>query len=120
VPKAAVPAMLARIEEIGAAHDILIANIAHAGDGNLHPLLITPPGDDAGRARAQLAFHEIIASALELGGTVTGEHGVGLLKRDGLAAEIAPAVLAMHHAVKEALDPHGILNPGKVFTSTSR
>src|SRR3954447_9278473 len=120
VPKAAVPAMLARIEAIGVAHDVLIANIAHSGDGNLHPLLITPPGDDAARARAQLAFQEIIASALELGGTVTGEHGVGLLKRDGLAAEIAPAVLAMHHAVKAALDPHGILNPGKVFASTSR
>lgn len=116
VPKAAVPDMLARIEAIGTAHDILIANIAHAGDGNLHPLLITPPGDDAARARAQRAFDEIITAALSLGGTVTGEHGIGLLKRGGLAAELPPAVLAMHHAVKTALDPHGILNPGKVFT----
>lgn len=117
VPKAAVPEMLARIEAIGRAHDTLIANIAHAGDGNLHPLLITPPGDDAARSRAQLAFDEIIAAALEMGGTVTGEHGVGLLKRDGLATELSPAVLAMHRAVKAALDPHGILNPGKVFTA---
>jgi glycolate oxidase len=115
VPKAAVPAMLARIEAIGAAHDVRIANIAHAGDGNLHPLLSTPPGDDAARDRALAAFHEIITAALELGGTVTGEHGVGLLKRDGLAAEVSPAVLDMHRAVKAALDPHGILNPGKVF-----
>ncbi|GHE08195.1 FAD-binding oxidoreductase [Klenkia taihuensis] len=115
VPKAAVPAMLARIEAIGAAHDVRIANIAHAGDGNLHPLLSTPPGDDAARDRALRAFHEIIAAALEMGGTVTGEHGVGLLKRDGLAAEVSPAVLDMHRAVKAALDPHGILNPGKVF-----
>src|SRR3954447_11099509 len=114
VPKAAVPAMLARIEAIGVAHDVLIANIAHAGDGNLHPLLITPPGDDAARARAQLAFADIITAALDLGGTVTGEHGVGLLKRDGLVAELPPAVLAMHTALKAALDPHGILNPGKV------
>ncbi|MCO7218614.1 FAD-binding oxidoreductase [Klenkia sp. PcliD-1-E] len=114
VPKAAVPTMLARIEAIGAAHDVRIANIAHAGDGNLHPLLSTPAGDDAARERALLAFHEIIAAALELGGTVTGEHGVGLLKRDGLAAEVSPAVLDMHRAVKAALDPHGILNPGKV------
>ncbi|SEK20106.1 glycolate oxidase [Blastococcus sp. DSM 46786] len=120
VPKAAVPAMLARIEQIGAAHDIVIANIAHAGDGNLHPLLITPPGDEAARDRAQLAFHEIIAGALALGGTVTGEHGIGLLKRDGLVAEIPPAVLAMHHAIKEALDPHGILNPGKVVAARRR
>src|SRR3954454_16400439 len=120
VPKAAVPAMLARIEAIGVAHDVLIANIAHAGDGNLHPLLITPPGDDAARARAQLAFADIITAALDLGGTVTGEHGVGLLKRDGLVAELPPAVLAMHHAIKAALDPHGILNPGKVFAAPSR
>ncbi|MGY1856917.1 FAD-binding oxidoreductase [Modestobacter sp. SYSU DS0290] len=114
VPKGAVPEMLARIEAIAARHDTHIANIAHAGDGNLHPLLVTPVGDEAARARAQRAFDEIITAALALGGTVTGEHGVGLLKRDGLRAELAPAVLAMHAAVKAALDPHGILNPGKV------
>jgi glycolate oxidase len=114
VPKAAVPEMLARIEATAARHDTLIANIAHAGDGNLHPLLITPVGDDAARTRAQHAFDDIIADALALGGTVTGEHGVGLLKRGGLRAELSPAVLQMHHAVKAALDPHGILNPGKV------
>src|SRR3954447_19194007 len=115
VPKAAVPEMLGRIEAIAARHDTRIANIAHAGDGNLHPLLITPLGDEPARARAQLAFEEIITEALALGGTVTGEHGVGLLKRGGLAAELSPAVLQMHHAVKAALDPHGILNPGKVI-----
>ncbi|MBA3522965.1 MAG: FAD-binding protein [Geodermatophilaceae bacterium] len=117
VPKAAVPEMLTRIEAIGLRHDILIANVAHAGDGNLHPLLITPPGDTAARGRAQVAFHEIIDAALALGGTVTGEHGVGLLKRDGLAAELSPAVMAMHRAIKTALDPHGIMNPGKIFAS---
>ncbi|WP_299053193.1 FAD-linked oxidase C-terminal domain-containing protein [uncultured Nocardioides sp.] len=115
VPKGAVPEMLGRIERTAAAHDVLIANIAHAGDGNLHPLIITPPGDDAARERAQAAFEEIIADALELGGTVTGEHGVGLLKRDGLHAELSPEVVAMQRAVKAALDPHGILNPGKVL-----
>jgi glycolate oxidase len=115
VPKAAVPEMLGRIEAIGARHDVVIANIAHAGDGNLHPLLIVPPDDDAARERAQRAFAEIIEGALEMGGTVTGEHGVGLLKRDGLRAELSPAVLELHRAIKAALDPHGILNPGKVF-----
>jgi glycolate oxidase len=114
VPKAAVPEMLGRIEAIAARYDTHIANIAHAGDGNLHPLLITPVGDDAARVRAQEAFEAIITEALALGGTVTGEHGVGLLKRGGLRAELEPAVLAMHHAVKAALDPHGVLNPGKV------
>jgi glycolate oxidase len=59
--------------------------------------------------------HQIVADASELGGTVTGEHGVGLLKRAGLRAELSPAVLEMHRAVKRALDPHNIMNPGKIF-----
>lgn len=115
VPKAQVPTMLERIERTAERHRITIANIAHAGDGNLHPLLIAEPGDEAARTRAQAAFDDIIADALALGGTVTGEHGVGLLKRPGLAAELSPAVLALHRAVKNALDPAGILNPGKIF-----
>jgi len=114
VPVAALPEMLARIEKTAQQHDTRIANIAHAGDGNLHPLIITTPGDDAARARAQLAFDQIIDDALALGGTVTGEHGVGLLKRAGLEQELGPHVLAMHRAVKQALDPAGIFNPGKV------
>ncbi|WP_414713736.1 FAD-binding oxidoreductase [Segeticoccus sp.] len=115
VPTQLVPEMLTRIQSAGARHDVHIANIAHAGDGNLHPLIITQPGDDAATARAQAAFEEIIADAIALGGTVTGEHGVGLLKRPGLAREQAPEVIAMEHAVKNALDPHGILNPGKAI-----
>ena len=115
VPIAAVPDMLARIEQIGNKHKILIASIAHIGDGNLHPLLIAEPGDTAARDRAKLAFEEILTEALDLGGTVTGEHGVGLLKRAGLSRELSAAVLEMHRAVKAALDPYGILNPGKIF-----
>lgn len=115
VPRTAVPEMLARIEKTAARHDILVASIAHAGDGNLHPLIITTPGDEAARARAQLAFEDILDDAIALGGTVTGEHGVGLLKMRGMNKELGSAVLGMHHAVKAALDPHGILNPGKVL-----
>ncbi|GAA2791887.1 FAD-linked oxidase C-terminal domain-containing protein [Saccharopolyspora taberi] len=120
VPRAAVPEMLARIEAAARRHDTLIANIAHAGDGNLHPLIITAPGDDAARQRAQLAFDDIVDDAIALGGTVTGEHGVGLLKRRGLHAELGQAVVGMHHAVKNALDPKGIFNPGKVFGDPGR
>ncbi|HVV13132.1 FAD-binding oxidoreductase [Amycolatopsis sp.] len=116
VPRGLVPEMLARIEKTAAAHDTLIANIAHAGDGNLHPLLITPIGDEDAKRRAQAAFEDIIADAIELGGTVTGEHGIGLLKRGGLRREVSPGVLDMHRAIKTALDPLGILNPGKVFS----
>lgn len=115
VPRAAVPEMLARIQSTGRRYDTVIANIAHAGDGNLHPLLITPVGDELARERAQAAFEQILADALDLGGTVTGEHGVGLLKRDGLARELSGEVLALHRAVKVALDPHDILNPGKAI-----
>jgi glycolate oxidase len=115
VPIAAVPDMLASIEQIASKHHILIASIAHIGDGNLHPLLIADPGDTAARDRAKIAFEEILSAALDLGGTVTGEHGVGLLKRRGLSRELSPAVLEMHRAVKGALDPHHILNPGKIF-----
>lgn len=115
VPVGRVPEMLARVQAVAERHDVLIANIAHAGDGNLHPLIITPPGDEAAQQRAQAAFDEIITEALACGGTVTGEHGVGLLKRDGLVAELSPPVLEMHRAVRRALDPHGVLNPGKVF-----
>ena len=115
VPRGRLAEMLGRVEEIAARHDVLIANIAHAGDGNLHPLLLTPHGDEPAKLRAQAAFDEIVAAALALGGTVTGEHGVGLLKIPGMRAELGPEVLAMQRAVKQALDPQGILNPGKVI-----
>ena len=119
LPLRKLPEMLSRIERIAVDHDTTIANIAHAGDGNLHPLLITPVGDDQARIRAQQAFSEIIAGCLELGGTVTGEHGVGLLKLPGLAEELSPAVQQMQADVKAALDPYGILNPGKAIVPRS-
>ena len=115
VPIEHVPEMLARIEEVAVRHGLTIANIAHAGDGNLHPLIITEPGDGNPSARAHVAFEEILDAAIALGGTVTGEHGVGLLKQGGLQREMSPEVLTLHRAVKQALDPRGILNPGKVF-----
>ena len=120
VPKSAVPEMLKRVERASQVHDTRIANIAHAGDGNLHPLILTPVGDEPARLRAQAAFRQIIDDALALGGTVTGEHGVGLLKQRGLVQELDPAVVQMHHDIKAALDPHGILNPGKVVSQSHR
>ena len=115
VPRSAVPVMLARLVEIADRHGVRMATIAHAGDGNLHPLLLTPPGDDAAREAAQAAFEEMLDAAIELGGTVTGEHGVGLLKRAGMHRELDPGSIAMQRAVKDALDPLGIFNPGKVW-----
>ncbi|MFR9728231.1 FAD-binding oxidoreductase [Saccharopolyspora sp. MS10] len=120
VPRALVPDMLAKVEAAARRHDTRIANIAHAGDGNLHPLIITPAGDDAAKHRAQRAFDDLVADAISLGGTVSGEHGIGLLKRAGLHDELGPTVVGMHHAVKNALDPAGIFNPGKVFGDPGR
>jgi glycolate oxidase len=115
VPRGAVPEMLARIQATARDHDVVIANIAHAGDGNLHPLIIAPEGDEAAKMRAKLAFDRIVDDCRDLGGTVTGEHGVGLLKLPGARAELGPRVIELHRAIKHALDPAGTLNPGKGF-----
>ena len=115
VPRGAVPEMLSRIQASAAKHDVVIANIAHAGDGNLHPLIVAPVGDEAAKARAKLAFDQIVDDCRALGGTVTGEHGVGLLKLPGAREELGPRVLELHAQVKRALDPKGTLNPGKGF-----
>ncbi len=115
VPRGAVPEMLTRIQATAAEHDVVIANIAHAGDGNLHPLIIAPEGDEEAKARAKLAFDRIVDDCRALGGTVTGEHGVGLLKLPGAREELGSRVIDLHVAVKHALDPLGTLNPGKAF-----
>ncbi|MGN6412983.1 FAD-binding oxidoreductase [Flexivirga sp.] len=115
VAKEHVPEMLRRIEQISQDVGITIASVAHAGDGNLHPLMVAGRDNEDERERAQAAFDRIIHECLDLGGTVTGEHGVGLLKMPGAARELGPQIMAMQRAVKAALDPQGIFNPGKVF-----
>jgi glycolate oxidase len=114
VPRSQVPAMLADVEAIARRHGVQIGCIAHAGDGNLHPCMITPPDDDAARAAAIAAFDDILAAAIARRGTVTGEHGVGLLKRAGMRAELDPGAQAMQRAIKSTLDPLDLFNPGKV------
>jgi glycolate oxidase len=94
-----------------------IAVFGHAGDGNLHPTIVYDRADEQVAARAREAFDAIVALALKLGGTVTGEHGVGSLKVAHLAEEIGETGVAVHRKLKHALDPLGILNPGKVMES---
>jgi glycolate oxidase len=93
---------------------VQIGSIAHAGDGNLHPCMIAPKDDDEARRAAIAAFDDILDAAIARRGTVTGEHGVGLLKRAGMRHELDPGTQAMQLAVKQALDPLDLFNPGKV------
>ncbi len=89
--------------------------VAHAGDGNTHPIVVYPPGDAAAEARARAAFDEIMAAAIRLGGTITGEHGVGRAKKAALPDQLGPDVMALTRRIKDALDPQGILNPGAIL-----
>ncbi len=115
VPVPELPALVHGIRAIATARDTVIVLVAHAGDGNTHPILAYPPGDAAAEARARLAFGEVMDLALSLGGTITGEHGVGRLKAAWLPAQLGPDVMALTRRVKDALDPQGILNPGVVL-----
>ncbi|WP_157489064.1 FAD-linked oxidase C-terminal domain-containing protein [Pseudofrankia sp. DC12] len=106
------PELVAGVEAIAAAHDVTIAIVAHAGDGNTHPLIVFDPADAELARRADLAFGEVMALAISLGGTITGEHGVGRLKLPWLADQLGPDVLDLSWRIKNALDPLHILNPG--------
>lgn len=106
------------IEEIAQTREIVIAVIAHAGDGNTHPLLVFDPADEGQKERAHIAYGEVMDLAIALGGTITGEHGVGRLKRPWLSDYIGPDALELNHRIKNALDPEGILNPGAVLEET--
>lgn len=93
----------------------MVAVIAHAGDGNTHPLIVFDPEDAAMAERAHLAFGEIMDLAISLGGTITGEHGVGRLKKAWLPDQLGEDVMELTQRIKNALDPLGILNPGAIL-----
>lgn len=112
VPLPALADLVAGIEKIAAHREVMISVIAHAGDGNTHPLIVFDPADTAMAQRAEAAFGEIMELAIALGGTITGEHGVGRLKRPWLADQIGPEAMELNRRIKNALDPAGILNPG--------
>jgi len=115
VPRSRLAELLSGVERISAEYGIPIGVVGHAGDGNVHPNLVVDRADPSSVDAGQRAFDAIMALGLSLGGTCTGEHGVGLLKREWLANELGPVGMRVHRAIKEALDPDGILNPGKVF-----
>jgi glycolate oxidase len=114
VPLPRIPALLAGVERIAAEHGVLIGTFGHAGDGNMHPTVVYDHRDDDQVRRARAAFDAIVDLALSLGGTVSGEHGVGLLKTAHLDAELGDA-RALGRAIKDAWDPAGTMNPGKAI-----
>ena len=112
VPVTRLGELVRGIEAISTSSGVVIAVIAHAGDGNTHPLVVFDPADADEAARASIAYGQIMDLAIALGGTITGEHGVGRLKRPWLGAYLGPELLELNRKVKAALDPQNILNPG--------
>jgi glycolate oxidase len=113
VPRSRVPDLVLRAKEIGARLGLAVATYGHAGDGNLHcNVLFDEPGE---RPRVDQAVAEILRAAVDMGGTITGEHGVGYAKRDFLEYEQGAELVALQRRLKAVFDPLGILNPGKIF-----
>jgi glycolate oxidase len=115
VPRSKVPDVIRRIEKIQEKYDIPIVNFGHAGDGNIHVNVMIDKEIPGQEEKAHAAIEEVFRAALELGGTMSGEHGVGLAKQPYISLELKPEQVAAMQAVKKALDPNNILNPGKMF-----
>ncbi|HET7432332.1 MAG TPA: FAD-linked oxidase C-terminal domain-containing protein [Nocardioides sp.] len=109
------PDLLDAIGEVADRHGVPIPVVAHAGDGNTHPNIVYDPTDPDSERRARLAFRDVMAAAIALGGTITGEHGVGKAKAAALPDQLGPDVMALTRRIKDALDPDGILNPGAIL-----
>jgi glycolate oxidase len=116
VPRTRIAELIRGCERISAEVGLRIAVVGHAGDGNMHPTIVYQPGNPDEFARAQRAFDEILDVGLSLGGTVTGEHGVGKIKREWLEREIGPVAMRVHRRIKRALDPENLFNPGSMFS----
>jgi glycolate oxidase len=115
VPRTRLAELLDGVAAIAEKFQSVIGVCAHAGDGNTHPVVVFDAADADACRRARESFDEIMALGLELGGTITGEHGVGLLKKEWLARELGPVGLELQRGIKEVFDPLGLLNPGKLF-----
>lgn len=113
VPLSKIPAMVRKINEIGEKYRITIYLLAHAGDGNMHPLITYDPQNPEESARVDNAVKELFEASIALGGTLSGEHGIGLAKKSFLHLEVTPAELQVWKNIKQSFDPKGILNPGK-------
>ncbi|WP_088036449.1 glycolate oxidase subunit GlcD [Evansella clarkii] len=120
VPRSQIANMVRAINGIAQKYDVTICTFGHAGDGNLHPTCPTDARDKDEMKRVEEAFEEIFHKAIELGGTITGEHGVGEMKAPYLEWKVGEEGLAIMRGIKHAFDPANIMNPGKMFTENSR
>jgi FAD/FMN-containing dehydrogenase len=115
IPRTKLPQVVREIEEIGARYGIRIANVAHAGDGNVHPMICVDAHIPDCSERANRAAAEIMRRCVQAGGVVTGEHGIGLEKREYLRLMYSPDDVEAMQRVRRVLDPRGLCNPGKIF-----
>ena len=115
VPRSRVPEMIRAIEAIGQRYSVPIVNFGHAGDGNIHVNLMVDLAVEGMRATVDQALSDLFQATVDLGGSVSGEHGIGIAKAPFIGKELDPATLATMQAVKRALDPNNIMNPGKIF-----
>jgi glycolate oxidase len=116
VPRTEMAALIAACEQVSTDVGLTIGVVGHAGDGNMHPTIVFDKNDPQQCAAAEVAFGRILDAGRALGGTVTGEHGIGRVKQGFLAGEVGPVGLQVHRAIKAALDPHGLFNPGSMFS----
>jgi glycolate oxidase len=120
VPRSEIAKMVKAINEIAERYDLKICTFGHAGDGNLHPTVATDARDHDEMERVEAAFEEIFAQAIDLGGTITGEHGVGMMKAPYLEWKLGPEGIGAMKMIKQSFDPNNIMNPNKVFAKESR
>ncbi len=120
VPRRELPVVLAKVYEIAARHELLVLNVFHAGDGNLHPLLVYDGREPGVMDRVEAAGEEIVRVSVEAGGVLSGEHGIGLEKRDLMPLMFSPVDLDAQARLRAAFDPDELANPGKVLPSPAR
>jgi glycolate oxidase len=115
VPRSELAKMVRFVEVVAKKYKLRVGTFGHMGDGNLHPTFLTDERNKDEMHRVHEAFKEIFDEAIRLGGTITGEHGVGVAKKDFMPKFLGDASLRVHRELRKVLDPHGILNPGKMF-----